>query len=288
MDKVIRFFEKLVYTLYGIIKILNSSRFRHKIKKHETKDESCYVLGNGPSLNKDLKECKLSFQSKNLIVVNNFGFSEFYSILKPGFYVLADAAYYVDNIDQQVQLSVDNLFVELKNKTSWPVKLFVPFEGKRKIQDLLKENSNFAIVGYNNVNTWKGFKWFDRWVYDKQWAIFSGINVIIASLYLAITLGFKQIYLFGVDHTWHKNLVVGDDNILYFYDDHFYDVENQKPIPVILEKNNKIIYMKIHEQFDYLKKTFEVYHYLEDYAKYKNVMIYNCTLGSYIDAFTRI
>ena len=288
MEKIICFFEKLVHTFYGIIKIFIGLKFRTKINVQKRKGESCYILGNGPSLNGELDEYYLRLKSENLIVVNQFGCTKYYSQLKPGFYILVDPGYYVDSLDQNTRMTVNNLFEELKEKTSWPIKIFVPLKGQKRVQELLKENRYITVVGYNSLNTWKGFKWFDRWVYDNQWAILSGLNVVMVALYLAITIGFQKIYLLGVDHSWHKNIVVGSDNMIYTYDFHFYDDENLKLTPIFIEENNRMRYLKLHEQLGYIKKVFEVYHYIQDYAEYKNVEIFNCTSNSFIDAFKRI
>jgi len=288
MNKIILLLEKCIYTFYGIIKIILKSKFQSGKIVLNSEQKDCYVLGNGPSLHKDIRESGLTFKSENLIVVNYFGCSDLYNKLKPHYYVFADSSFYVDNINQEDQLFINNFFMDLREKTTWPLLLFVPHEGQKRIQNLLKENKHITVTGYNKVNTWKGFKWFDRFVYNKQWATFSGINVAMVAIHLAIYAGFKRIYLLGVDHSWHKNIVVGDDNRLYVYDPHFYETEGLKPTPVAIKENNKIIYLKLHEWLGYLRKAFEVYHYIEDYAKYKKVKIINCTADSFIDAFERV
>ena len=287
MGKVILFFEKCLYTFYGVIKILRDSRFRTKLKKPATQGDVCCILGNGPSLNKDLSINNMCLDKKTVLVVNHFVDSALYETLKPAYYIFADPGFYVDNVDQQEQMKINHSFSNLKKKTTWPITIFVPFEGQKRIQNLLKENQHISVIGFNKVNTWKGFKWFDRWVYDNQWAIFSGINVVMAALSIAIQIGFKTIYLLGVDHSWHQNLVVGNNNVLYWYDKHFYN-EHVASTPVVVEEKNRIKHLKLHEWLGYIKKAFEVYHYIEDYAKYKKVKIINCTADSFIDAFERL
>jgi len=286
--KIIHFFEKLAYTSYGIVKIIKGTTFRQQITKLKTSGEACYILGNGPSLHKDLEKCNICSDSKNLIAVNRFASSDLYTKLMPNYYVLADPAYYIDSLDPKLKESINNFFIDLNEKSNWPMTLFVPFEGQKKIQYLLKDKKNISITGFNKVNTWKGFKWFDRWVYDHQWAVASGYNVIMTAIHLTIAAGYKTIYLLGVDHTWHKNVVVGEDNLLYEYDTHFYDTENKKLTPVLVEEPDNVRFFKLHELFHVLNKAFETYHYLEDYAKYKKVKIFNCTADSYIDAFERV
>ena len=59
--------------------------------------------------------------------------------------------------------------------------------------------------------------------------------------------------------------------MLYWYDTHFYD-NNLTLTPVVVEENNKVKFLKLHELFTYFKKAFEVYYYIEDYTKYKNII----------------
>jgi len=290
MGKVIGFFEKVIHTFCGIFKILKDTKFADTNKIQQKQGDSCYILGNGPSLNSEINSDNFNLITSNIFVVNHFGSSDLYDQIKPDFYLIADPGFYVDLLDLEEKQRVINLFIALNEKTTWHLTVFVPFEAKKFIQEKLKENSNISVVGYNIVNTWKGFKWFERWVYDNQWAIVSGLNVVMAALSLSIYMGFKKIYLFGVDHSWHQNLIVSDDNILCMYDPHFYDEkdgENLKPIPITIEENNQIKILKMHELLRYFEKAFEVYHYIQDYAKSKNVKIINCTSNSFIDAFER-
>ena len=286
-ELLINFFKKLMYTLIGALKIVRSTRFNAKKLIPKAEQESCYILGNGPSLTVDMNGI-LNSSTENFIAVNNFGLSELYQKVKPKYYVITDPFYYYNVLfNEKEQKNMKDLLFALKEKTSWPLIFFAPIEAKKIFVKLFEENKHIKVIVYNKINTWKGFKWFDRWVYNNQWAIISGQNVIVPAISLAINIGFKKIYLLGVDHSWHKNIIVGDDNFIYLYEPHFYD-ENVLPIPIYIEENKKIRYLKLHEQFEALKKTFEAYHYIQDYAKYKNVKIINCTLNSYIDAFERI
>jgi len=285
-EKIIGFLIKSVYTLYGALKITRRTKFSAKRLLPKTKCESCYILGNGPSLNTDLN-IVLKIPSDDLFAVNHFGLSALYQTLKPKYYIIADPGFYGGYVlDADEQARVDNLLITLKKTTCWPLTFITPFAAQGIFKELLKENKNINVVGFNKVNTWKGFKWFDRWVFNNQWAIVSGFNVIISAIHLAIAIGFKKIYLLGVDHSWHKNTIVGDDNKLYVCDVHFYD-ENPKLTPILVEEKGKIRSEKYHEQLSHLKKTFESYHYIQDYARDINVKILNCTSNSYIDAFER-
>jgi len=108
-------------------------------------------------------------------------------------------------------------------------------------------------------------------------------NVMIPSIFIALSLNVKEIALIGIDHSWLKEIYVDEQNNALFFNQHFYDKE------ISAKKFDKYgkTYLKLHEILMTLSKAFESYHILEEYSKTKNIKIYNCTKGSYIDAFER-
>ena len=120
-------FENFVYrlsnTVISFIKIIFSSRFKSDISKLKTKKETCYILGNGPSLSKDLIDNSDCLKQSELIVVNFFAKSDSYQQLKPKFYVLADSGFYSDNNAEYVQKNIE-LFNDINTKKGESV--FIP------------------------------------------------------------------------------------------------------------------------------------------------------------------
>ena len=281
------FFEKLFYTAISFLKILFFSKVKPDILKLREKKETCYILGNGPSLSKDLIDNSDCLKQSELVVVNFFAKSDLFQQLKPNYYVLADPAFFSDNHTKELCEKVINLFDELKHKTTWDLFLLIPYEGYKYIKSHLCSNSKIHIIGYNNASSKKTFFWFDKIVHDKQLAIFSGMNVVAVASYLALVAGFKEINLVGVDHSWFKNYTIGMDNMIYIDDSHFYDTTKKDAIPVNLinPKTNKVY--KLHELLMCDAIALETYHMIEKYAKYKNVKIYNRCSYSFIDAFER-
>ena len=60
-----------------------------------------------------------------------------------------------------------------------------------------------------------------QYCYDCNLAMPSVENVMVASLYIAIYLGYKTVELYGVEHSWTKSLYVNDHNQVCLHDDHF-------------------------------------------------------------------
>ena len=273
--------------MWDSFNILRRSTFRSPIKKLKVQSPQCYILGNGPSLNEDLIPHMSFFRDQNVFVVNFFALTETFKTLQPKYYILADPCFFIKSKNEELQKRSDHLMNHLKEKCNWPIILIVPFPGVNTISCQLRGNKNIRIIGFNGVSCRKAFKWFDRWVHNQQWAIFSGIDVTAVAIYLAMMVGFKEINLLGVDHSAFKNITVGPDNEIYEKIVHFYDNNELKPQPIMWEENNRFRYLKLHEYLGYTSKTFETYHYIREYAEYKKVKVYNRCKVSYIDAFER-
>jgi hypothetical protein len=110
-------------------------------------------------------------------------------------------------------------------------------------------------------------------------------NVLIASIYLSINIGFKQINLLGSDHSWTSALIVNEMNQVCLADSHFYDKQSvkQKPLRHIYGSE-----YKMHEILRDFALMFEGYHVLNQYANYLGCRVYNKCQNSFIDAFERV
>ena len=280
------FISRFCNTVISFIKILLFSKFKPDILKLREKKETCYILGNGPSLSKDLLDNSDCLKRSELIVVNFFAKSDLFQQLKPNYYVLADPAFFSDNHTKELCEKVINLFDEIKNKTTWDLFVMIPYEGYKYIKSHLCSNPNIHIIRYNKVSSRKSFLWFDRFIHNKQLAIFSGMNVVTVASYLAIVIGFKEINLIGVDHSCFKNYHIGKDNKIYLEDPHFYDDSKNLVLVELIDPKTKKI-SRLHELLLCDVIAFETYHMIEEYAQYKKVKIFNKCSSTYIDAFER-
>jgi hypothetical protein len=110
-------------------------------------------------------------------------------------------------------------------------------------------------------------------------------NVLTAAVMLAITIGFKEIYLIGADHSWHQDVTVGEDNHMYLIHRHFNRAS--KPLPMYNRPHEPRRPMRVDEWLFLLRRTFRSYHFVAEYARHRGANIYNATPGSFIDAFPR-
>ena len=269
-------------TLISLIKILLRSKFRVHLPMSEK--ESCIVLGNGPSLKQSLQKHPDFFKNHPLICVNSFSVTKEYEELKPTYYIILDPGFwYSGNTDATVALE------SIKTKTSWPIHILVPQLARKatRITELAKQNSNITIH-YFNYTVFKGFESIAHFLYKKNLAMPQSQNVLVASLFLSVNIGFKKIYLFGADHSWHQHLHVNKENVLCVKHIHFYeDLEEVEYVPFYKGAHLKETF-KMHEIMTTLGKTFYGYDIMNNYAKSSNTCIYNASEISFIDTFNRL
>jgi len=170
---------------------------------------------------------------------------------------------------------------------NWELKLFIPyiFRNDKDIKEL--KNSKYVKVVFYNYTLMKGI---DRWIFPfYKWnlAMPQFYNVLGASVLVAINSGYKKVYVVGADHSWFDNIFVGEDNIVYRKDVHFYDAnsENIKFTPMIEPVSGTTVSMQ--GLFWALTAVFESYSTLNRYANYCDSKIYNASEFSYIDSFER-
>jgi hypothetical protein len=274
------FLTKVISSGVSILKLLIQSNFSLNLASHKD-NQKCVILGNGPSLGKSLIEYEKELQETPLICVNLFALTKDYETLKPKYYVMHDPGLWFSEGDLTKKIGA-----AIKEKTKWPITIYVPYKARKSkfIQDL---ESQFVTVSFYNYSIFKGFQSLANYLFKKNLAMPQCQNVLVASLFLAINIGFKNIYFIGADHTWHENLIVNQDNILCIKDVHYYDEGTEirhKPFYKGLHVKDTF---KVAEIFETWAKVFKGYGVISEYSKYTNTHIFNASEVSFIDAFER-
>ncbi|THF57629.1 hypothetical protein [Pseudothauera rhizosphaerae] len=243
------------------------------------------VLGNGPSLKNGRETIKNARREGDFDIwsVNLFANSDFFESIKPTHYVLADSSHWKKDISQEVKSLLDGLQQSLNQKTKWPLTLIVPYEARNSEFIEKISNKNISIKYYNRVPA-TGFPSLIRILYDKNLALPPAYNVLIATTFLAISAKYKNIYIFGADHSWHEEIKITEKNILEANQTHFYDNE-APPRPIYKDAHAQF---NIGEIFIRWGQVFNQYYTLNEYAKTHNIKIKNASSKTYIDAFERI
>lgn len=268
------FFVRFLKTLRSIIYIILRTNLRNNIPKVEDLT-TLTILANGPSLN-DIEN--IDFYKSGICVVNFFYKSPWFKKLKPRYYVIADPAFFMDE-------KLLKTLIEAFKDVDWEMSLFIPYRW-RNVYLLHSTNSDYIkIVPFNSV-IYDGFECFRYFLYKRGWAMPKAQNVVVASIFLGINMGYKTIKLYGVDHSWTENIRVNNENQVCLIDSHFYDQEEVSLKPWRIVSQGGGIY-KMHEILRDLSITFMSYHTLRKYAENQGCHIVNKTKGSYIDAFER-
>jgi len=276
---------KWINNVVTFIRLIIFSKWIGKKIKPKSGVESIYILANGPSLTPEMEEAGIDFfVGKQNLVVNYFVFSDFYEKIKPIHYVISAVELFQDVPPSTLKENNIRLYKELKERTSWDIILYVPMEGKKfKNWKYILENPNIKVHYYNTAVA-EGSTWVINWMLKRQFGMPRLQNVLIAALTLSIVSGYKRIYLFGVDHSWLKEISVTNENAVLINQPHFYEINStaQKMI-----KNNTET-RRLHEILYKFYFSFKAYFDIKNFANKNNVQIFNLTQLSYIDAFDRM
>lgn len=264
-------------SLKSLVKIAVESRRCVKVKAPEAPGLPLIVMGNGPSLSTTIAQCRQQLEAFPLLAVNFAAIAPEFTDLKPEYYVLADPLFF----EEPATANVVRLRDALSN-VNWPMTLFVPARMVKFASRLTASNPVIRIASFNPVGI-EGFETLENLAFGSGLGMPRPRNVLIPSLMVAITLGFKVIYVAGADHSWMKTLEVTDENIVVSVQPHFYkEAEDEKSRITSVYKN-----IRLHEVVHSFYIAFKSYFAIERYARRQGVRIINVTPGSYIDAFER-
>ncbi len=282
--KTLLFFDNLFSTALSVLKVLILSNTKNKIPL--ASNTQCVVLGNGPSLKNSLTNHLDFFKNKELFCVNNFASSESYTELKPQNYIIMDPSFW--KFEGSINPALEKMLNDLKEKTTWNLRFFIPNQARKSeyLQAFEKENTNIHI-SYFNYTVFRGFQNISFFIYRLGLGMPQCQNVVVACLFLAINMKFKEIYLLGADHNWHESLIVDDQNVVCLKHHHFYDKDSNIAYRKFYKDtlNKEAFTMK--EIFQTWAKVFYGYEVLSKYAEALKVKVYNSSEVSFIDAFER-
>ena len=229
------FFINLSETIVSLISVILFSNLITvlKFKKHKNnlvKEDVCIILGNGPSLKSVIDSNLLKKRNKDVFAVNLFFRSEYFEVLKPKYYFLADTDIFNPLIERHFNLV--NEIVETLNKVSWQMSLLIPSSKKRSKSLDKIINNNIKIV-FLNTTPLNGSKAICHFFYKNNLGMPRAQTVINFAIFSAINLGYSKINLYGVDHSWTKDLSVNDQNEVCYGDRHVYNTN----LTVIKKRN---------------------------------------------------
>lgn len=284
MRVIVRFIRLLAY--HWICFIGTSKWYLSKFRNENFKDiivnskrnNKLVILANGPSLNKLLDSSSLDINNADVRVVNDFCRSPIFFKIKPSSYVLADPFFFSDELTERHELIFDAL-----RHVDWNMELYLPIIVCQKMKERI-DNNNISFCPYHSI-PYSGWKKVRNYLFRKGLTMPRPQNVVIPSIFIGINQGYKQIELYGVDHSWTKELRVNRNNQVCLINNHFYDT-NEPDLKPWYKGQNQPVY-KMHEILRDLAWMFDGYHQLREYADSVGCEIVNHTPDSFIDAFER-
>lgn len=254
------------------IKVSFRSKKINKLKHHK----DCCILGNGPSLKSALENGEVRIKDVDIVCVNMFCQTNEFWDLKPRFYYVADPAYFIPKTERHKRLVND--LIDCLAKVDWEMYLFTgPKVPKCALIDSVSKNHNIEIVNINVAQV-SGFKWFRHSIYKHRLGMPRCQTIVNMALTNSINMGYETIYLYGADHSWTKDLLVNEQNEVCYGDRHVYNTNLQ-----VVKKEQNIASL-----LDAFSKMFQSHYLIEEYAISCGTKIWNCTKGSFIDAYERL
>ena len=286
-NSIAAFFSTLTQSVLSLVKVLIRSRWG--VQLPERQQARCSVLGNGPSLNDSLINHFDFLLETELIVVNGFALTDYFTRLRPANYILADPNCFTFNDATTGREDLHQILLALIGQVDWPMRLFVPnfAKGSYFIRQLETGNAHIELVYYNPTVV-RGFKWLSYWLYSSNLGMLQAQTVIVTALFLMINRKFDQIFLFGADTSWHEQIRISDTNQLEIKQVHFYDKPKDVAFMPVYSDANRTQTFTMASQFLSLHKVFRGYEVLREYADYRNVRVLNASSKSYIDALERV
>lgn len=267
-------YQSIIWMFFQI----RTENFENYIKKSK-RENSLAILATGPSLLVDIEKYRNRILKSDLCVVNDFCHSDIFYVLKPSMYVLADPMYF----DSSIMGLTERKTMDILSKATWNIDLYVPYNCLKTLTKCM-DNNYINVLPYH-TNPYYGWKFVKFYLYKKGLSMPRMQNVLHACLFSGINMGYKRIDMYGVDHSWTKDIRVNIKNEVCLNNSHFYDTHSEQL--VVWKKNSGEPY-KMHEILTDLSFMFIGYHTLYEYSLMCNCVINNMTSDSFIDAFDRV
>lgn len=251
---------------------LRSEMSRNSLLDGLYDNQRCFIIGNGPSIKKqDLKKIR----NEIIFTVNDIIKSSVFRDIKSKYHVYADPAYFNGEFKD-----VFNDSLRYMKEYDESIKIFVPYRFKKNVDE--------GVIGLIDYYYYDGmsftlYKKSKGKLIDLKRPIFVCQTVIQMAIYIAIYMGFKQIYLMGCDMTgfleFYTSKKIEKDNQyghLYYRDD-----EMRKKMQKIINMHDNEFYLKNYA------KMFEIYKEIKIMCSGRDIRVINITDGGALDVFER-
>ncbi len=254
--------EPLLMRILGLVKRIlvkishlpqehRERKYQSKIKvfKDQFKGERCFIIGNGPSLKMDDLD-KLA--NEYSFATNKVYYAFNSTVWRPTFYAVQDALVLEQTLDTVKSLDVRYKFLRADSLSKF-----------EKIPD-----NTFFFRKKTRLYNGKPASFSE----DPSKCVYEGSTVTFLCLQLALYMGFKEIYLLGMDFNYS---IYKDKSGIHF--------ENTADYFSSKYKSNGEVYY--YARLDYATEAFEL---ADKVAKSHGSRIFNATRGGKLEVFERV
>lgn len=299
--------QNTIQTALTLGKILLKSKIN--LPKYQAAEKSVVIIANGPSARSFIDRCietgidKLKDKGLAFFAVNKFSCQPEFFSLQPKYYLMLDmyffefseAVYKDPSLHpiakfkpdfEKTQRMINETWQALQ-KVNWPMTFFVPqlYCNSYIVKNINNPNIQFVTYNYTVI---KGQEAFRNRMYKWRLGSPQCENVVNSCVFNAMLSGIENVYITGVDHDFHINIMVDEDNTIIRTESHFYADENKKHPLLKQEADGTTGKIRLHELFHSLVKVHMGYNETARYAKHINKKVINLTEGGYVDAFDRM
>ena len=243
---------------------------KNKILKDIHKNQRCFILGTGPSINKiDINKLK----NEKCIFLSQFYLHENYLTINPSYHLFSGRAPHLNG--KATHADWINFFNQIEDRVSTKTLLFMNYLDKKFIEDngfFAKHNVHYFYFKKNLHNVFKSR-------IDAMQVIYGASGIPIMAIQIALYMGFKEIYLLGIDGCNDKATKAS-----HFYDRQksLVDELGEAPADVLSD------FYKLGTELRAFLSLLDEFSLLRKFAENNGCNIYNATRGGVVEAFTRV
>lgn len=272
-DNIYNIKHKLIHQKYRLTdsKTKNILNRNGKFKNiHE--GQRCFILGNGPSLEKENLDL---LKNEVIFTVNQLYKSDIFEKVNSNYHVIIDTNFFVYD---ESHLNRDERVGKMKEFFNSEKVVFLHHAGKNFISNLEVPTEHIHFVKPKLIFTDK----FNEEI-DLTHLIPQAQTVVQTAIYIAMYMGFKEIYILGCEMTGILQNYVKNDDVSFKKNGHAYEYsENEKKdLKNLLENlgNEKLLWCFF--------RMFELFRKINEYSKRQEIVIKNLTTGGALDIFER-
>lgn len=233
------------------------------IFKNKHKSERCFILGTGPSINNQ----NISLlKNKNCIFLSQFYFHKDYKNINPKYHLFSGVNLH-SNIPKDKAI---DWYKQVDAEIPLSTVLFMNFLDKKFVEknNLLKKHKVYYFAF--NQDLLDVFKLG----IDASKFLYGASGIPILAIQIALFMGFKEIYLLGIDFNGIDHFYESQKSIV--------DVYGKKPV------DSKKIAIYKEESYRAVIRLLDQFRTIDNYAKLVNCKIINASNYSELDIFERI